>query len=60
MHSFHLQKKNWRFLFVLKKGEEDIPVIFAKPDDNVVRALTGSDNLEELWANLPMELSSEY
>lgn len=40
----------------IEKGEEDIPIIFAKPDRNVISALTNNKDFEELWANLPTEL----
>lgn len=39
-------------------GEEDIPVLYARPDANVVRALTESTFLAALWSHLPTALAS--
>lgn len=40
-----------------EKGEEDIPVIFAKPDANVIAALKKYQSFELLWENLPAEVN---
>ncbi|MCL2426782.1 MAG: transglutaminase-like domain-containing protein [Oscillospiraceae bacterium] len=54
---FSLEQEQLAFTVRTEKGEEDIPIIFANPDGNVVRALTESKNLDALWTNLPAELS---
>ncbi len=41
-----------------ERGEEDIPVLYARPDANVVRALTESPSLAALWSHLPTALAS--
>ena len=56
---FSLEQEKLAFPIRSEKGEEDIPVIFAKPDENVVRALTSSKNFETLWDNLPNKLHFE-
>lgn len=56
---FSLTQEKLAFPVRAEKGEEDIPIIFAKPDKNVIEALTNNSSLDELWANLPTELSTE-
>ncbi|WP_054739967.1 transglutaminase-like domain-containing protein [Cellulosilyticum ruminicola] len=53
---FSLDKEQIAFPINPEEGEEDIPIIFAVPDENVVRALTTYKTLEDLWANLPTGL----
>ena len=55
---FSLEQEFLAFPVRIEKGEEDIPIIFAKPDKNVIRALTENKSFESLWANLPTELYS--
>ena len=43
-----------------EKGEEDIPIIFAEPDKNVISVLTESQDFETLWTNLPIELENKF
>ena len=43
-----------------EKGEENIPIIFAEPDKNVISVLTESQDFETLWANLPIELENKF
>jgi len=50
---FSLEHEQLAFPVRPEMGEEDIPIIFAKPDENVVLALTRSKNLDDLWVNLP-------
>ncbi|WP_431602564.1 transglutaminase-like domain-containing protein [Clostridium pasteurianum] len=38
-------------------GEMDIPIIFVKPDDNVIKALNSCDTIGELFHTLPKELA---
>lgn len=38
-------------------GEEDIPIIFAEPNENVVRSLTTDKKLDEVVKNLPRILN---
>lgn len=40
-------------------NEEDIPFIYAKPDKNVIYSLVYNKTFEELWENLPRELSKK-
>ncbi|MCL2378575.1 MAG: transglutaminase family protein [Defluviitaleaceae bacterium] len=56
---FSLEREQLAFNIRTNKGEEDIPIIYAKPDKNVVRALTGNRTLESLWSNLPTSLYEE-
>jgi len=53
---FSLEQERLAFLVRAEKGEEEIPIIFAKPDVSVIRALTESKNIEALWTNLPTTL----
>ena len=53
---FSLAQEKLAFAVRPEKGEEDIPVIFANPNPNVIAALAGSETFEALWANLPSEL----
>ena len=53
---FSLECEHLAFPVRTEKGEEDIPIIFAEPDKNVIHALNNNKNLESLWANLPSEL----
>jgi len=53
---FSLDHEQLAFPVRVEKGEEDIPIIFAEPDKNVVQALMNSKTLETLWLNLPVEL----
>jgi len=53
---FSLEAEKLAFPVRVEKGEEDIPIIFANPDENVIKALTKSRSLDDLWANLPTEL----
>ena len=53
---FSLEKEKLAFPVRVDKGEEDIPIIFAHPDKNVIQALTSSSNFETLWASLPATL----
>jgi transglutaminase-like putative cysteine protease len=47
-----------RLAFPVRKelGEEDVPVIYAEPNKNVIRVLKESKTVEELFENLPSEL----
>ena len=53
---FSIEQEHLAFPVRVEKGEKDIPIIFANPDKNVIRALSDNKNLETLWANLPTEL----
>lgn len=53
---FSLYKEQIAFPIRPEKGEEDIPIVFAVPDENVVKALTEYKTLEDLWVNLPRTL----
>ena len=53
---FSLEKEQLAFPVRIEKGEEDIPIIYAVPDENVITALRKNKTLEDLWINLPTEL----
>ena len=53
---FSLEREILAFPIRIEIGEEDIPVIYAAPDKNVIKALTINKTLEQLLANLPTEL----
>jgi len=54
---FSLEQEKLAFPIRVEKGEEDIPLIFAHPDENVIKALTTHKTTEQLWdGNLPTEL----
>ena len=53
---FSLEKEQLAFPVRIEKGEKDIPIIYAVPDENVVMALRENKTLEALWVNLPTEL----
>jgi len=55
---FSLEQEHLAFPVRIEMGEEDMPVILAEPDKNVVRSLTEYKTVEALWANLPTELYS--
>jgi len=55
---FSIEQEKLAFPVRKEMGEEDIPIIFARPDKNVIRALTENKSLEALWANLPAELEN--
>lgn len=50
---FSFEQEKLAFPVRVEKGEEDIPIIFASPDKNVIEALTNKKSLKDLWANLP-------
>lgn len=54
---FSLEQERLAFPVRLEKGEKDIPTIFAYPDKKVLTALESNTDFNELWANLPTELS---
>jgi transglutaminase-like putative cysteine protease len=55
---FSLTREQLAFPVRPEKGEADIPIIYAAPHENVIRALIKNKNIESLWQNLPGELSS--
>jgi transglutaminase-like putative cysteine protease len=56
---FSLSNEKLAFPVRPQFGEGDIPIIFAKPDKNVINVLCNSRTFEELWNNLPKALDSE-
>jgi len=56
---FSLEDEQLAFPVRADKGEDDIPIIFAEPDKNVIRALSDNRTLESLWANLPRKLHTK-
>lgn len=57
---FNLNKEQLAFPVRNELGEEDIPMIYASPDNNVVEKLKKHDKVEELFEDLPRNLSAEY
>ena len=57
---FSLNEEQLAYPIRTEKGEEDIPIIFAEPDKNVIFALKESKNFVTLWANLPTMLENKY
>ena len=53
---FSLEEEKLAFPVRIERGEEDIPVIFARPDKNVIRALRMHKTFDSLWQNLPTML----
>jgi transglutaminase-like putative cysteine protease len=56
---FSLDEEKLAFPIRTQLGEEDIPIIFAEPDKNVVNILKNSLTVDELWKNLPTSLYLE-
>ena len=56
---FSLDEERLAFLVRPEKGEEDIPIIFAAPDKNIVSALTQTEKFEDLWHNLPTKVCDD-
>jgi transglutaminase-like putative cysteine protease len=52
---FSIDVEKLAFPVHVEKGEQDIPIIFAEPDKNVIKALM-SNNMQTIWDNLPTEL----
>ncbi|MDR1735793.1 MAG: transglutaminase-like domain-containing protein [Oscillospiraceae bacterium] len=55
---FSLEQEKLAFPVRREKGEVDIPIVFANPDQNVIKALTTNKTLNMLWSNLPVELDT--
>jgi transglutaminase-like putative cysteine protease len=53
---FSLEEEKLAYPIRSEKGERDVPILFAKPDRNIVKALTENKTREELWDNLPTTL----
>lgn len=53
---FNIDKEMLAFPVTTEWGEVDYPTVYAQPNDNVVKALKKSNNLEDLVHNLPFEL----
>ena len=53
---FSLEHEILAFPIRVENGEEDIPIIYDSPDENVIKALTENKTLEQLWANLPNDI----
>ncbi len=54
---FSIDTERLAFAVRTEKGERDISTIFADPDPNVIAALTEAKSFDELWNNLPYELT---
>ena len=55
---FSLEAEQLAFPVRAEMGETDIPIIFAKPVDSVVDALSRCKTLDQLWDNLPTRIFS--
>ena len=55
---FSLEEEKLAFLIRAEKAEEDIPIIFSAPDENVLRALKENKSIETLWVNLPTDIGA--
>ncbi|HWQ70724.1 MAG TPA: transglutaminase-like domain-containing protein [Desulfitobacteriaceae bacterium] len=53
---FLLEKEKLAFNIRDEFDEINYPIVFSKPDFNVIAALENSKSLDELWANLPSAL----
>ncbi len=53
---FSINEEKLAFHVRCQLGEVDIPIIFVKPDNNVINALNSYGTVEELFNNLPSEL----
>ncbi|PKM50972.1 MAG: ABC transporter ATP-binding protein [Firmicutes bacterium HGW-Firmicutes-7] len=56
---FNLNEEQLAFPVRIELGEEDLPIIYDKPDYNVVEKLKKHDKVEELFEDLPRSLSTE-
>ena len=56
---FSVDSEKLAFTIRPEKGEVDGSVIYADPDNEVVKALQSNDSRSELWDNLPMKLGYE-
>jgi hypothetical protein len=54
---FSLTEEKLAFPVRPEMGEKDYPVIFTHPDKNILKALNTYENPEELYRNLPHELT---
>lgn len=53
---FNLNKEQLAFSIRQELGEQDIPVIFEKPDENIINKLSKHDKVSELFNDLPRSL----
>ena len=56
---FSIDSEKLAFTIRPEKGEVDGSVIYADPDNEVVKTLQFNDSRSELWDNLPMKLGYE-
>ncbi|MDR0272866.1 MAG: transglutaminase family protein [Clostridiales bacterium] len=52
---FSVEEERLAFPVRAEKGEENIPIIFAVPNNNIIEELTRCKSRNELWQNLPRE-----
>lgn len=57
---FSINEEKLAFPVRCELGEVDIPIIFVKPDNNVINALNSYGTVEELFNNLPNELGGYF
>ena len=56
---FSLDDEQLAFPIRTQFSEEDIPIIFAKPDKNIIKTLVNNLSINDLWKNLPKRLYME-
>lgn len=56
---FSLDKEQLAFSVNRELGEEDIFIVYSKPDNNIVESLNKYDTVKELFNNLPIELANQ-
>lgn len=56
---FSIKEEKLAFPVRFELGEVDLPIIFTEPDSNVIKALNSYSTVEELFNNLPKELSKQ-
>ena len=54
---FTIDEEKLAFPVREEKGELDVPIIFEKPNINIITALTINKTRTQLWADLPTELA---
>lgn len=57
---FNLGKEQLAFSIRQELGEEDVPIIFEKPDENIIQKLSQYDKVEELLKDLPRSLKTGF
>lgn len=56
---FSIEEERLAFPIRPELGEEDIPIVFAPPDNNVISTLKNAVDIDWLWKNLPKDICKE-